>query len=210
MAMAMRLYLLAALLLLMLSLTAAASDDPSGSWNILYNVWFGSSDDRLSGGSSASIARAGSTLHGEASLGNRSDGSLIGLSNGSNFDATITFPQKPAVFMRLKGDRKGDNLWGSFTASSSDGCFWKGGFTASPSAGGANPPDKRVRIDPVDYMTQDVTVVPEPTIFVDPEAFCYEQNKQTDKAKRDKFVIKYAKNTILMCRNKPMLWQWWP
>jgi hypothetical protein len=58
-------------------------------------------------------------------------------------------------------------------------------------------------------MTQDVTVVPEPTIFVDPEAFYYEQGKQTDKAKRDKFVIKYARNTVLMCRNKPMLWQWW-
>ncbi len=193
----------------MSSLIATASDDPSGSWNILYDVWFGSSDDRLSGDSSASIARAGSTLHGEASLGNQSDGSLTSLSNGSAFDATITFRQKPAVFMRLKGDRKGDNLQGSFSASSSDGCFWKGGFTASPLAEGANLPDRKVRIDPVDYMTQDVTVVPEPTIFVDPEAFYYEQNGQTDKAKRDKFVIKYARNTILMCRNKPMLWQWW-
>jgi hypothetical protein len=62
------------------------------------------------------------------------------------------------------------------------------------------------KVDPLDYMTRNVVVVPEPTVFLDPEAFYYDQ---ADKAQREKFAIKYARNTILMCRNKPMLWQWW-
>ena len=203
MTLATRLYLFAALL--MAASTAVASDDPSGLWNISYEVQWGNPGDLLAKSSVASIYEKGSTLRGESSLGNRSDGSLIGLSNGSGFDATITFRQKPSVFMRLKGDCTDKNLQGSFTASSSNGRFWKGRFTASQ-AGSGEIWAQEDEINPLEYMTKDVAVAPAPTLFIEPEAFFYEQ---TGKAERRAFAINYSRNTILMCRNVPMLWQWW-
>jgi hypothetical protein len=206
-AMATRLYLFAALLTasLISADTAIASNDPSGLWNISYEVQWGDSGDLPAESSMASIYEEGSTLRGESSLGNRSDGSLIGLSNGNDFDAAITFRQKPSVFMRLKGGCIDKNLQGSFTASSSNGHFWRGRFTASQ----ARPGEMWVQedeINPLEYMTKDVTVAPAPTLFIEPEAFFYEQ---TGKAERRAFAINYSRNTILMCRNVPMLWQWW-
>jgi len=200
---AMRLYLLAALL--MSAGTAIAANDPSGLWNISYEVQWGNPGDLLTKSSLASIYEEGSTLRGESSLGNRSDGSLIGLSNGSDFDATITFRQKPSVFMRLKGGCTDKSLQGSFTASSSNGHFWRGRFTALQ----ARPGEMREQedeIDPLEYMTKDVAVAPAPTVFIEPEAFYYEQ---AGNAERRAFAINYSRNTILMCRNVPMLWQWW-
>jgi len=26
---------------------------------------------------------------------------------------------------------------------------------------------------------------------------------------KETFVIRYQRNTILMCRNKPLIWDWW-
>lgn len=201
--MAMRLYLLAALL--MAANTAIASNDPSGLWNLSYDVQWGNPGDLLPSSSAASIYEEGSTLRGEFSLGNRSDGSLIGLSNGSDFDATITFHQKPSLFLRLAGGCTGDSLQGSFTASSTNGGFWKGRFKASQAKSGETL-EQKDEIDPLEYMTKDVAVTPAPTSFIEPEAFFYEQ---TGKAERRAFVINYSRNTILMCWNVPLLWQWW-
>lgn len=203
MTMAMSLYLFAALL--MSAGTVMASNNPSGLWNISYDVQWGNPGDLLAKSSVASIYEEGSTLRGESSLGNRSGGSLIGLSNGSDFDAAITFRQKPSVFMRLKGDCTDKNLQGSFTASSSNGYFWKGHFTASQARSGETM-DQEDGINPLEYMTKDVAVVPAPTVFIEPEAFYYEQE---GKAERRTFAINYSRNTILMCRNVPMIWQWW-
>ncbi len=203
MTLATRLYLFAALL--MAASTAVASDDPSGLWNISYEVQWGNPGDLPASNSMASIYEEGSTLRGESSLGSRKNGSLIGLSNGNDFDATITFRQKPSLFLRLAGGCTGDSLQGNFTASSTNGGFWKGRFTASQSGSGEIR-EQEDEIDPLDYMTKDVAVAPAPTLFIEPEAFFYEQ---TGKAERRAFAINYSRNTILMCRNVPMLWQWW-
>ena len=197
----MRLSLLVALV--MSAGTVIATNGPSGLWNISYEVEWGSADSQLDDSSVTSIYEEGSTLHGDSSIGNRKNGSLIGLSNGSTFDATITFHQKPSLFMRLAGGCTDDSLQGTFTAASTDGGFWGGKFAASQEG---EAQELKKEVDPLDYMTRDVAIIAEPTIFLDPEAFYYEQK---DKAQREKFAIKYARNTILMCRNKPMLWQWW-
>jgi hypothetical protein len=185
--------------------TAIATDDPSGLWNISYEVQWGNPGDLLAESSVASIYEEGSTLRGGSSMGNRSDGSLIGLSNGRDFDATITFRQKPSLFLRLAGGCTGDSLQGNFTASSSNGHFWRGRFTASQ-AKSREMLKQESEINPLEYMTKDVTVAPAPTLFIEPEAFFYEQ---TGKAERRAFAINYSRNTILMCRNVPMLGQWW-
>jgi hypothetical protein len=49
-------------------------------------------------------------------------------------------------------------------------------------------------------------LVPKPTAFIDPEAIWSEQQ---GKERRDSFEINYSRDTVLMCRNKPMIWQWW-
>jgi hypothetical protein len=203
----MRLYLLSALLMSAGAAigTAIDSNAPSGRWNISYEVLWGDPGDLPASSSMASIFEEGSTLRGESSLGNRSDGALIGLSNGSNFDAAITFRKKPSVFIRLRGDYTDKSLQGGFTASSSNGYFWKGRFTAlhTGSVEEQRPGDE---IDPLEYMTEDATIAPAPTVFIEPEAFYYGQE---GKAERRGFAINYSRNTILMCRNVPMIWQWW-
>jgi hypothetical protein len=203
--MAMRLYLIAALLVS--AGTAIASDDPSGRWNISYEVEWGGPGNLLASNSVASIFEKGSTLQGESSLGNRSDGTLIGLSSDGSFDATITFRQKPSVpsmFLRLKGHCTGKSLHGNFTASSSNGQFWKGRFTALHA--GHVKSQEQEKIGPLEFMTRDVTIAPTPTTFIEPEAFYFGQEGE---AERRAFAISYSRNTILMCRNVPMLWQWW-
>lgn len=201
----MKLYLIAALL--MSASTAIASNDPSGRWNISYEVEWGGPGDLPASNSVASIFEKGSTLQGESSLGNRSDGTLIGLFSDGSFDATITFRQKPSVpsvFLRLKGHCADKSLRGNFTASSSNGRFWKGRFTALHA--GHTKIQEQVEIDPLEFMTKDVTIAPAPTTFIEPEAFYFGQEGE---AERRTFAINYSRNTILMCRNVPMLWQWW-
>lgn len=203
MAMAVMPYLILIAALLMSAGALAAASGPSGIWNISYEVEWGSAEGRPENMGVTSICEIGSTLHGDSSIGSRKNGSLIGISSGDAFDATITFRQNPSLFMRLAGGCTADKLQGTFTASTTDGGFWEGKFTASKEG---KAPDRKKRINPLDFMTGNVAVVPEPTTFMDPEAFFYE-NK--DKAQREKFAIRYARNTVLMCRNKPMLWQWW-
>lgn len=201
--MSIKLYLLAALLVS--AGAVAGSGDPSGLWNISYEVQWGNPGDLQAKSSFASIYEKGSTLLGESSLGNRSDGSLIGLLSGSDFDAAITFQQKPSIFIRLKGDYTGNSLQGSFAASSTNGRFWKGHFTALQARSG-DMPENEVGGDPFEYMTEGVSVAPAPTEFIEPEALYYEQE---GKSERKMFAINYSRNTILMCRNVPMIWQWW-
>ena len=173
-----------------------ASDDLSGRWKISYEVQGGDPGDQLADGSVASISKTESTLHGRLSLGNRSDGFLIGLFESGTFNAAATFCQKPTMFVILRGNHIGDNLRGSFTAYYKDGGFWMGDFTASRAGIGESY---------VNY-TQDADLVPKPTIYLDPEAIW---SAQLGKGKKDSFDINYSRNTVLMCRNKPMIWQWW-
>ncbi len=184
--------------LLMSTYSAVAFDDPSGSWLISYEFLDGSSSGTLVGGSVTTIAKANSTLHGRSTLGDRSDGFLIGLAEGSSFDAVITFRQRPVIFVRLAGTFSSDEMLGSFSAYSSDGGFWWGNFSAiwaDSGEGGAN------------YVNaKDDDLTPKPTVFIDPEAIWSEQQ---GKENRDAFEIYYSRDTVLMCRNKPMIWQWW-
>jgi hypothetical protein len=182
--------------LLMATCTAVAFDDLSGSWQISYEFLDGNASGPLSCGSVVTIYKANSTLHGRSTLSDRSDGFLMGLAEGSSFDAAITFRRSPTIFVRLAGGFAGDEMRGSFSAYSSDGDFWMGNFSAmraDPGEGDAN------------YL-QDAELAAKPTIFIDPEAIWSEQQ---GKENRDTFEIYYSRNTVLMCRNKPMIWQWW-
>ena len=122
--------LLATLLLFLFVATSTASDDLSGRWKISYIVQSGSPDDGLAEGSVARWSEKDSTLQGRATLGNRGDGYLIGYCMESSFRAAITFRHNPTMFVRLTGSRTDGELLGSFTASSSEGGFWKGNFRA--------------------------------------------------------------------------------
>jgi len=185
------------LLTLMSTCSAVASDDLSGSWQISYEFEDGNVSGPLAGGSVASISEAGSTLCGRSTLRDRGDGFLIGLSEGGDFDAAITFRQTPTIFVRLAGGFAGDEMVGDFSAYSSDGGFWWGNFSAMRA-------DSAGEVD-ANYL-QDADLVPKPTVFIDPEAIWSEQQ---GKENRDTFEICYSRNTVLMCRNKPMIWQWW-
>jgi hypothetical protein len=143
------------------------------------------------------LGQPGSTLCGRSTLRDRGDGFLIGLSEGGDFDAAITFRQTPTIFVRLAGGFVGDEMVGGFSAYSSDGGFWWGNFSAMRA-------DPASEVD-ANYL-QDADLVLKPTVFIDPEAIWSEQQ---GKEKRDTFEICYSRNTVLMCRNKPMIWQWW-
>ncbi|HOO53425.1 MAG TPA: hypothetical protein PLM24_06545 [Methanothrix sp.] len=185
------------LLTLMISTCSAfASEDLSGSWLIDYEFEDGDVSGPLSGFSVASISEADSTLSGKSTLRGRGDGFLIGLSEGCSFDLAITFRKAPKIFVRLAGGFAGDEMQGSFSAYSSDGEFWMGNFSAVRTGAGEGD---------VNYL-QDADLVPKPTIFIDPEAIWSEQQ---GKENRDAFEISYSRDTVLMCRNKPMIWQWW-
>jgi len=181
----------------------AVSDSPSGLWKISYFPETGGLDERLSAGGWISVSDKHSTLLGVSSLGDRRDGSVIGLVKGDAFDVTITFGHSPHIFVWLAGKRRGDELRGRFTASY-DGGFWRGSFVGSREYGESYAVGHES--DPQDYLTRGVGIAPRPTRFADPEAVWY---NQTGKAKRDVFVITYDKDTVLMCRNVPMIWQWW-
>ena len=53
---------------------------------------------------------------------------------------------------------------------------------------------------------QDADLAAKPTVFRDPEGIW---SVQQGKESRSAFEIYYSRNTVLMCRNKPMIWQWW-
>ncbi|MFB3765443.1 MAG: hypothetical protein ACE14P_09370 [Methanotrichaceae archaeon] len=148
------------------------------------------------------IAKAGSTLYGDSTLGQRGDGKLIGIVKGSAFSATITFRKDPLMFVKLDGSHIDDKLHGSFTATSSDGGFYRGKFTAARWE--ESEYDEEVGFDPI---PPDDPLAYKPTIFFDPDLYWH--NYQFGRAKMDTYVINYSKNTILMVSNKPFLWQWW-
>jgi hypothetical protein len=132
---------------------------------------------------------------------------LIGSCEGSTVRAAITFRHNPAIFVQLTGSCTDGELRGSFTASSSEGGFWQGNFRAihlTTGAGEAINPDAGA--DPVSFTPTDDDLLPEPAEYLDPEG---NWSAQQDGGARAVFVISYKRNTILMCRNKPLIWQWW-
>ena len=199
--------LLAALLAFLFVATAAASDDLSGRWKIVYAVESGGHDEGLAEGSVVSLSEKDSTLQGRATLGSRGDGYLIGCCEGSAVRAAITFRHNSAMFVRLIGSRTEGGLRGSFTASSNDGGFRQGIFRAiqlTTGSGEAINPDAGTY--PVSFTPTDADLLPEPTEYLDPEA---NWSAQQESGVKEAFVIRYQRNIILMCRNKPMIWQWW-
>lgn len=199
--------LLAFLLAFLFVVSAAASDDLSGRWKISYEVQSGSPDDGLAEGSVASLSEKDSTLQGRAALGSRGDGYLIGFCEGSAVRAAITFRHNPTMFVRLTGSRTDGELRGSFTSSSSEGGFWQGNFRAiqlTTGAGDVINPDAEA--DPVSFTPTDADLLPEPTEYLDPEG---NWSAQQESGVKETFVIRYQRNTILMVRNVPMIWQWW-
>jgi hypothetical protein len=196
-----------ALLAFLFVATAVASDDLSGRWKISYVVQSGSPDDRLAEGSVVSLNEKDSTLQGRATLGSRGDGYLIGCCEGSAVRAAITFRHNPAMFVRLTGSCTDGELRGSFTASSSEGGFWQGNFRAiqlTTGTGEVINPDTAA--DPVSFTPVDEDLRTKPTKFLDPEG---NWSAQQESGVSAIFVVSYRRNTILMVRNKPFLWQWW-
>jgi hypothetical protein len=200
-------YLFAALLVLLLAfVTAEASEDLSGRWKISYAVESSSAGD-LSEGSVAYLSEKDGTLQGRMTLGSRGDGYLIGYCMDSSFRAAITFRHNPAMFVRLTGCSKGGELHGRFTASSCEGGFWKGDFRAIQLVTGAGEViNTDTGANPVIIILPDEDIIPKPTLFLDPEAN-WSAQQETGVGKI--FAISYQRDTILMVRNKPLLWQWW-
>jgi hypothetical protein len=188
-------YLLAALL--MSTGAGIAVNDPSGRYDIKYE---GQLDDQLACGGVVYIISQGSTIHGDSTLGLRGDGKMIGFIKGGTFNAAITFRKRPSMFVKLDGALVGDNLLGSFTATSSDGGFYRGRFTA---AHGVHANDE-VGVDPI---PPDDPLAYHQTLYFDPELYWHEN--QFGKENRDTYVISYSRDTVLMVRAKPFLWQWW-
>ncbi len=175
-----------------------ATNDPSGRWDVKYE---GQLDDQLASGGVVYIVKVGSTLHGDSTLGLRGDGKLIGITEGCILNATITFRKKPSMFVKLDGFQVADNLSGSFTATSSDGGFYRGRFTATR---GGESADDEVGVD---LIAPEDPLAYKQTLYFDPDLYWH--NFQFGKAKMDTYVINYSRNTILMVDNKPFLWQWW-
>lgn len=153
--------------------------DLSSTWLIGYESEGENDGGPLAGGGVASISEAGSTLDGRSTLGGRNDGFLIGLAEGRSVDMAITFRHNPVIFVRPVGDFDADEVRGRFSAYSSDGNSWMGNFSARLAGPGEG---------------------------LDPEAIWSEQR---GKERRYAFEINYSRDTVLMCRNKPMIWQWW-
>lgn len=189
-----------------MAVTATASEDLSGRWKISYEVENSGADD-LNEGSMASLSETDSTLQGRVTLGRRDDGFLIGCCENNGVRAAITFRHSPALFIRLIGSGADGELQGSFTASSSEGGFWQGRFKAIQLAtAGGEVINIEAGADPISFTPLDDDLRPKPTEFLDPEA---NWSAQQDSGVREIFVISYRKNTILMVRNKPFIWQWW-
>ncbi|NMC10117.1 MAG: hypothetical protein GYA39_03950 [Methanothrix sp.] len=197
---------LAALIALLIVVTATASDDLSGCWKIRYEVENGDADD-LTQGSVASLTEKDSTLQGRVTLGPRDDGFLIGCCESDSVKAAITFRHSPNIFILLIGSIADGELQGSFTASSSEGGFLQGKFRAIHLTTGVGEfINAEAVADPISFTPLDVDLRPKPTEFLDPEA---NWSAQQESGVKETFVISYRKNTILMLRNEPFIWQWW-
>ena len=199
------------LLTVLITVTSASASetcsDLSGRWTVSYETDIGGLQDRLASGSTLILSAVDSSLQGRASLGNRSDGNLIGCCSDGVFRAAITFRHDPTLFIRLNGRSDDREIIGSYAATFSDGGFSQGSFRAVQLTTGkgdvVNPSSwtGEVRFPSLDQGFQ-----AESTHYLDPEA---NWSLQQDGGAREIFVITYKRNTILMCRNKPLIWQWW-
>ena len=196
--------LFVALLAFLFVAAAAASEDLSGRWKISYIVQSGGPDEKFAEGSVVSLSEKDSTLQGKATLGSRGDGFLIGSRQGSDVQAAITFRSNPALFLRLSGSQGDDGLQGSFTASGG-GSFWQGKFAATQMTTAAGEVIGTEVIF-ANFTPLDEDLMPKPTLYLDPEA---NWSAQQDSGVRETFVIRYQRNTVLMCRKKPLIWDWW-
>lgn len=196
--------LLAALLAFLFVAIAAASEDLSGRWKISYAVESGGPDEEFAEGSVISLSEKDSTLKGRVTLGSRGDGFLIGCRQGSDVQAAITFRSNPALFLRLSGGQSNDGLQGSFSASGGGG-FWQGNFTATQMTTAAGEVIGSEVIF-ANFTPLDEDLLPKPTLYLDPEA---NWSAQQDSGVREIFVIEYQRDTVLMCRKKPLIWDWW-
>ncbi len=201
------------MILLMLIEIAAASGDLTGLWNITYKTEWGLQEVPPANNSSmTAISQKGSALQGDSSLGNRVDGALTGRTKGDVVDLAITFDQQPATVMQLSGSVDGDRLRGKFRAASSDGKSWRGSFDGMRASSDpmssilGKAKAQKPKINPLDYMTANVNVVPTPTSYMDPEVIWGMQSNST---KKNIFAINYSKDTILMQGSRPFIWQWW-
>ncbi len=175
---------------------SVAVSDLSSTWLIGYELEGGNDGGPLAGGSVATFSNASSTFGGRSTLGGRNDGFLIGLAEGRSIDRAITFRHSPVIFVRLVGGFDADEIRGRFSAYSSDGDFWMGNFSATRAGPGEGHAS----------YAEDADMALKPTVFIDPEAIWSEQQ---GKERRDAFEINYSRDAVLMCRNKPMIWQWW-
>lgn len=197
--------LLAAVLIFLAGEGVQASEDLSGRWTVRYDVLSGSPGDLLAEGSVIELSENNGTLQGRATLGLRGDGYLIGCFEDGAVRAAITFRQSPTQFVRLSGDYIEGELHGNFTLSGKEG-FWQGKFTAvrmTTAYGESLSPQAE---DSEIFTPTDPKLLPKPTLYIDPES---NWSAQQETGVKKIFVISYEKNTILMCRNKPMIWQWW-
>lgn len=191
-------YRISLLIVLLMSIgISVASYELSGRWDVMYENQI---DEPPAIMGVIYITKAGSTFHGDSIQGARGDGKLIGLTKGRALNATITFRKKPAMFIKLDGCRVGDTIQGSFTATASDGGFYRGRFIARRS----DSSDDMVGVDPV---APEDPLAYHKTLYFDPDLYWH--NFQFGKAKMDTYVINYSRNSILMVGNKPFLWQWW-
>lgn len=204
--------LLKLMLLPILITVASASaseicDDLSGRWTVSYETDIDGLQDRLACGSTLILSAVDSSLQGRASLGNRSDGNLIGCCSDGVFRAAITFRHDPTLFIRLNGRSDDKEIMGSYAATFSDGGFFQGSFRAVRlTTGKGDVVNPSVWTGQASFPSHDQDLQAEPTHYLDPEA---NWSLQQEGGAKEIFVITYKRNTILMCRNKPLIWQWW-
>lgn len=200
-------WLLAALVVPLLATSVAACEDISGQWKISYSVESGSPVGELAEGGVASLSERDCALQGGATLGSRGDGYLIGCRQGNLVRAAITFRHSPSLFVRLVGSWAEGELRGSFAVSSSKGGFWQGDFRAiqltTATGEVVNPGDSS---NAVSFTPTDEDMHPKPIRYLDPEA---NWSIQQESGIKEIFVISYNKDTLLICRKKPLIWQWW-
>ena len=208
-----RAFALLKLMLLPISITVASASasaicgDLSGRWTVSYETDIVGLQDRLAGGSTLILSAVDSSLQGRASLGNRSDGNLIGCCSDGAFRVAITFRHDPTLFIRLNGRSDDRDIIGSYAATFSDGGFSQGSFRAVRlTTGKGDVVNPSSWTGQAGFPSQDQDLQAEPTHYLDPES---NWSLQQEGGAREIFVITYKRNTILMCRNKPLIWQWW-
>jgi hypothetical protein len=200
-------WLLAVLAASLLATSVADCEDLSGRWRIDYFVENGSPPGGLAEVGVASLSENDGTLGGRATLGSRGDGYLIGCRKGSTIRLAITFRHHPTFFVWLVGSLSEGELQGSFGASFSQGGFWQGGWRAiqlTTASGDVINADAGG--EPVSFTPTDEDMRPKPIRYLDPEA---NWSVQQETGIRETFVISNDKDTLLICRNKAFIWEWW-